>query len=610
MSKTKKTIGLYITAAVLVVAVLISGSICALNLFKNTAELDDDGVVYIDDFPVLKQTVNLDVFDEEDFPAQKYQITVERFLMGGILKNISFRKTIISETSDESIYKINFEKDGSYRITLKDITASRTQALTDNESSENSEGLTVIIDVIVDNSNSEAVDKADIFSETEENELISTDPEKTESEFLEANEADWDEFEKLFADLYANTDTYDSSKPDSGHVAVTALNVTFGGTYHICSQTYDLPERQVLDTMYGDPADPEKRFVNYVDSRYYKVSADTVGWIVRNIYNAEPTTETEYFSMPSFCCWYLNDGYYYAPIEVGGAGDTWTVSVKNAEKTDDGKYIVTVHIEMEDYGTKEDVGDCQVKAKLCEVDSKRVWSFEKWGKSVVTDKTEEPTSAAVTQPTEQDKTQTPTQSQTQPTGVEQMYKNYVSANPNKFFKYEGHSTSAEPQYDLIDLDQDGTKEAVVTSKFYDTEAYMSDFAIVHILGVKDGNVKCVFSSELVSTPRMTEKIRIFKDTDGKIYIHRYWRDGRNSQIETVYTYNRGNLIVEYGLLGNFNTTPKSFEKGIGKDSFNSSSESFVSITEDEFLEIRDNLENRGTTYYFTEDLFDGVALKR
>lgn len=225
-------------------------------------------------------------------------------------------------------------------------------------------------------------------------------------------------------------------------------------------------------------------------------------------------------------------------------------------------------------------------------------SFADYKAPEPTDKTEPSTSETSTQPS----TQTPTEKTV--VNTEQMYKNYVSANKNKFFAYEDYKTNAEPVYKFIDLDQDGTKEAVVTVKYSNVEAHVSEFVIVHILTAENGTVKCVFSSELAAASRLCEKIRIFKDTDSKIYIYRYWRDGSHSQIETVYTVSDGKLNVEYGLKGYYNE-PSSFAIGTGKDAFTAeNTEGFDAISEEEFSTYQENLENRGTTLYFSNDLLD------
>ncbi len=225
-------------------------------------------------------------------------------------------------------------------------------------------------------------------------------------------------------------------------------------------------------------------------------------------------------------------------------------------------------------------------------------SFADYKSSESTDKTEASISGTSTQPSAPTPTEKPVEN------TEQMYKNYVSANKNKFFAYEDYKTNAEPVYKFIDLDQDGTKEAVVTVKYSNVEAHVSEFVIVHILTAENGTVKCVFSSELAAAPRLCEKIRIFKDTDSKIYIYRYWRDGSHSQIETVYTVSDGKLNVEYGLKGYYNE-PSSFAIGTGKDAFTTEgTDGFKAITEEEFSTYQENLENRGTTLYFSNDLLD------
>ncbi len=181
--KKKSNIGLRITAAVLVVAVLAAGIYSAIFGIKNKNELEGEGVLYIDDFPILKGETDFQVYDAEKFPAEEYEIKVERFHLGNSLKNISSKTELFKETSRDRIYKLKLD-DGSYRITLKDITSSRTQPVPSSQVTVSTSGSTtttttttvpstspnadktfvviIIIDIVVDNDNPEAVDKVDL----------------------------------------------------------------------------------------------------------------------------------------------------------------------------------------------------------------------------------------------------------------------------------------------------------------------------------------------------------------------------------------------------------------------------------------------------------------
>ncbi len=183
-AKKKSNIGLRITAAVLVIAVLAAGVYSAIFGIKNKNETEGEGVLYIDDFPILKGETDFQVYDAEKFPAEEYEIKVERFHIGGALKDFSSKTELFKEISSNRIYKLKLD-DGSYRITLKDITSSRTHAVPSTQETVSTTGSTtittttttapstspnanktvvvvIIIDIVVDNDNPEAVDKVDL----------------------------------------------------------------------------------------------------------------------------------------------------------------------------------------------------------------------------------------------------------------------------------------------------------------------------------------------------------------------------------------------------------------------------------------------------------------
>ncbi len=124
----KKNTGLKITAIVLVIAVLLCGLYSAIFGIINANEIKGDNVTYIDDFPILKNKAGFTVYDEDKFPFDEYEIRVERFHMGGILKNISSRSEVFSDKSSDKVYPLELE-DGEYRVTLKNIVSERTQTL-------------------------------------------------------------------------------------------------------------------------------------------------------------------------------------------------------------------------------------------------------------------------------------------------------------------------------------------------------------------------------------------------------------------------------------------------------------------------------------------------
>ncbi|MEE1065236.1 MAG: carboxypeptidase regulatory-like domain-containing protein [Acutalibacteraceae bacterium] len=227
-AKNGNNLGLKITAIVLVLAVLLVGGYVGFFGIKNSNELKEDGVTYIDTLPTLRQNTEFAVFDAEKFPAEKYEITVERFLMGGIFKNVSSRKQILHDTSSDPVYNIDFGQNGNYRITLKDITAVRTQVPStdadvtgvpqtqppyDNEASTSkSESTTIeviiIIDVVVDDEDPDAVDNVDLDSKP----VTTTEP-------TEITMPD-------FTDVVEESTSEESTTEETTTEAVTKVDVT------------------------------------------------------------------------------------------------------------------------------------------------------------------------------------------------------------------------------------------------------------------------------------------------------------------------------------------------------------------------------------------------
>lgn len=160
----KNNLGLKITALILCIAVLACGIYAAIAGVSNSNEINDKNVTYINDFPILKNKTEFMVYDAEQFPVEEYEIKVERFLMGGSLKNISMKSEVFTDVSDEHVYNLNLD-DGDYRIILKDVTATRTHTTTSSAKEPNgaADAIVIIIDVKVDNDNEEAVDKVDLF---------------------------------------------------------------------------------------------------------------------------------------------------------------------------------------------------------------------------------------------------------------------------------------------------------------------------------------------------------------------------------------------------------------------------------------------------------------
>ena len=182
--KKNKNLPLIIVAIVLVIAVIASSIAVVPKVIKNNTEINN-ATEYIEDFPTLKQQTQFLVYDAEKFPSEKYEIKVERMLMGGIFNGAFKGETVIEDVSTDPVYNIDFKEDGDYRITLTDITAARTQATSEQTeaTSENSAEIieiVIIIDVVVDNDAEDAVDKVNINAEVVED--VTTEPTQSDEE--------------------------------------------------------------------------------------------------------------------------------------------------------------------------------------------------------------------------------------------------------------------------------------------------------------------------------------------------------------------------------------------------------------------------------------------
>ena len=141
----KNNLALKVIAIILVIAVLASGGLLLADnlMYKNEIKADE----YITDFPVLKQKTDFLVYNAEKFPSTNYKIKVERLLNGGILKSEALRKTeiVVDDVSTTPVYNLNFKEDGSYRITLEDISVTRTQPVTTTTSTTTSTTTTTTV---------------------------------------------------------------------------------------------------------------------------------------------------------------------------------------------------------------------------------------------------------------------------------------------------------------------------------------------------------------------------------------------------------------------------------------------------------------------------------
>lgn len=301
--KNKKKIAVIAVVIALVILILASVTTVGIVSAINKSELDAEGVTYVsvDEFPVLKKETELVVYNAKYFPAKKYGIKVERFLIGGFLRNLNIKEEILVDESSASSYYLTLD-DGEYRITLVDLTAGNNTDV-------------IIIDAKVDDDNLMAAYRVNIGSndtllqpntppeESGEPEVehvpITPSEEPTESESptqggkpdIEATESDFEELADLL--LAINFTEYDSGS------ATTAYAVDYMLTGEVASWGYDYFYKDILRNPTTE--DPAGRF----GKDYRVMNASSVEWICLNILNIN--FDPDYSSSKS----YLQNGKIY-----------------------------------------------------------------------------------------------------------------------------------------------------------------------------------------------------------------------------------------------------------------------------------------------------------
>ncbi len=447
--KSKKNLPLIIIAVVLAIAVAVSGCVVGVDIFKNSKE--KEGALYIDEFPVLKQETEFMVYDAEKFPAEEYEIKVERMMLGGILKSEAFRgETIVEDTSTEHVYNIDFDKDGDYRITITDITPDNTQTTltTTDSGASDTTTITIIIDVKVDDDDPEALDKVDIDSVPGDKK--SDDEAETDSEFIEATQDDFLELEKMLSST-RGTFSGGEAKLKTTEDFAEMLFYTYGQAYAY---------------FYGEiDFSTEIKDENGYNHWYAKVPKENVKWICENVYNIE---FDEHFKLDweyTEATVYIEGDYCY--IAEFTAGD-WGIQdyITRQHKIVDGKYEIILDAYISGYvggardGDNESYKDdhiLKVTASVKTDNGKRYWSLYKVEK-LDPDYTE-PTNSDST-PTTEVTTTTTTAKKLSADDIASVYMKNKSVWYKDYdnFVKDGYSSC----YVFVDLDFDGIPELMTT----------------------------------------------------------------------------------------------------------------------------------------------------
>lgn len=522
----KKNLGLKITAAVLVVAVLICGIYSAVFGIKNSNETKGDGVTYISDFPVLKNETEFMVYDEETFPAERYEIKVERFLLGGVLKNVSSRSEEFTRTSSDHIYDLSLEN-GEYRITLTDITATRTQEGSADKQENTTASTTVIIDVTVDNDNPEALGKVTLDSKPgdkpqENNTATSTD-------FIEATDEDFDELKKQlnstnlkYGDNY-NCETATTQDIIDKYIS-SALGID-GFVYFFGDDTKEYYEN--VERYQGTGPDPLGKFTPaYADYySYYKLPVSDVKWICENIFNI--TFEPDYVSEHS----YVHEDYCYRSYIEAGDGGIYYCELGDHSVNADSKYEIVVKNYskgFEDTDIPELLSTKKVTAEIKESDGKRYWSIYKIEKYTPSSEPSQDTPA-----------------------VKDMYDENAQLY-NEFIKNGGVGDISDPYLEfkscLIDMNNDGTYELVLEITNTEYPGAFGYGSMSYVYGIQNQSVVLLKEVEYGGGTGGGDKIYVKYDNVTKkhsVYIDSLARDGAwASTYAVILLEYDGNQIIE------------------------------------------------------------------
>ena len=496
--KKKKNLPLIIVAVVLVIAVIASSIAVVPNLVKNNTEINN-ATEYIEDFPTLKQQTEFLVYDAEKFPSEKYEIKVERMLMGGIFNGAFKGETVIEDVSTERVYNIDFKEDGDYRITLTDITAERTQA-TSEDNAEVVE-IVIIIDVKVDNDAPEALDRVDINSKPGD-EVGGSDA-TADSELVKAVDSDFDNLTELINEMYKfgcfeGYDTFDSNDAGMDFVDNT-IHVTYWGLYEYifgkeaeCSDYTDL--------------DPLGKF----GAGYTFMPKEEIKWLCENVFNIE-FDENHNGELA-----YVYGDYYYICSFNAGGGPGYVYEL-NSQKEAGNKYEVILDVLEEPWDSPSTqytkIGAVKVTAAIKTEDGKRYWSIYKIEDY---DPTSEPTtSVQTTEPTTT--TTTATAAKLSADEIVNVYLNNKSVWCKDYdnFISDGYSSS----YVFIDLDFDGIPELMTTG--IAGSGIFSSNKFYKLNSAKNGVVEITYTADSDEMYDFTEEFpKLLKDKQSGNYV--YW----------------------------------------------------------------------------------------
>lgn len=178
------------------------------------------------------------------------------------------------------------------------------------------------------------------------------------------------------------------------------------------------------------------------------------------------------------------------------------------------------------------------------------------------------------------------------------YADYINAQPDKFKYNYGESTDFDPVYTYIDLDNDGVDELIYFLKFKD-----SNTAKLYFLDINGSHVFEFFGTDYCGNYRTSDQFRIF-EPDGQYYIIRHYNDGLHSLLRTVYKYDGKDLIPLFSIAGSYHGESFCYSDA-GLDAFyDNEREGFISVSEAEFDEMKDDMYTMGDSVYYSNEVFE------
>ena len=396
VKKKKKggKIVLIILALLLVFGLVIGSAIpVAVCAIINISETKAEGVTYTEDFPVLKNQTDLYVYDEVKFPVEAYEIKVEKFIIGGAIKDICAKSEVIVDTSYEPIYTLDLA-DGDYRITLTEKPSALCEEIledmlddyipeyenvVDDYISVTETASVIIIDVKVDGEDEGAIDAVNLDGQlvsepveepTEEPEENTDDADK----FIEATDADYEELKTLLPIIYYYDFDCTTLAVDYFVDNIATTPGGLGVLYMYYFEEYPTDDWwEAEQKYYYSEPDPERRFPEYCDC--IRLPKKNVKWLCEEVFNVE--FDENYISEES----YVYGDYVYKCVGgVGDGGDGWDEYDFVNTTIVDGKYqFVIEHYFCYNEGdgvvrdllsTKQITAEIKVKD-----DGERFWSY-------------------------------------------------------------------------------------------------------------------------------------------------------------------------------------------------------------------------------------------